>query len=380
MMVNRILAVFVLSLLPVGLGAAVSVGKLDETLLDPAYPAMQHWAKAGVQVAIESRDARAVIRLEPGHDLAAAVAIPHRIVQLSAGNYRIKQTLRLADGVVLRGLSPQQTKIILTMRGTRPTAVENQFVPWTTGVLFESVTQSGVENLTVAFDDSLPAPPDPRRGGQSYLDNPGGQDDLHVVAVRLSGSQHCWLSNVAIQNSGQHPLVIESSAHVTIDGVEIAGTYNKGDGSGNLLISGSEYCLLTGLTVSGINHISFVNDAFGRPSRYNVLINSRIAVDVRFRNPEASHNLLQECVIEVPSWHDFPPISLGWNATRANAAANTNLIYFCTITRDFSSSRTRFSIADNPNKVYHILANSTLKGNVEVAGPAPKASTLWPVR
>jgi hypothetical protein len=32
------------------------------------------------------------------------------------------------------------------------------------------------------------------------------------------------------------------------------------------------------------------------------------------------------------------------------------------------------------HKVYHILANSTLKGNVEVAGPAPKASTLWPVR
>src|SRR5690606_25320695 len=126
---------------------------------------------------------------------------------------------------------------------------------------------------------------------------------------------------------------------------------------------------------SGINHISFVNNAFAQPSRYNVLINSRIFVDVRFRNPEASHNLLQECVIEVPSWHDFPPISLGWNSTRLTGTT-TNLIYFCTITRDFSSSRTRFSIADNPNKVYHILANSTLKGNVEIAGPAPKASTL----
>lgn len=368
------------SLAPLCGGAAPVVGKLDESLLDPSYPDMAQWALAGVQKQTELNEARDIVRVEVGEDLAAAVAIPHRIVQLAAGVYRINETLRLADGVVLRGLSPQQTKLVLTLRGERPAAVEKQFVPWTTGLLLESVTLSGVENLTVVFDDTLPAPPDPRKGKASYLDNPGKRNDLHVVAVRFSGSKHCWLTNVTIRNSGQHPLVIESSRHITIDGVEIDGAYNKGEDSGNLWISGSEYCLLTGLNVTAINHVSFGNDSFGQPSRYNVLINSRLAVDVRFRNPEASHNLLQECVIEVPTWHDFPPISLAWNSAPGVAGTTTNLIYFCTITREFSSSRIRFSIADNPNRVYHILNNSTLKGNVDISGPAPKFSTLWPVR
>jgi hypothetical protein len=50
------------------------------------------------------------------------------------------------------------------------------------------------------------------------------------------------------------------------------------------------------------------------------------------------------------------------------------------VTRDFSSSNSRFSIADNPNVVYRIVANSRLKGNVDIAGPPPRTGTLHAVR
>lgn len=353
---------------------------MDNGLLDANYPDMSEWGQAGLGSDTKGDDTKERISLKPGDDLAAAVAQPNRIVQLAPGDYRITQALRFANNVLLKGAGIGRTKLISMLRGTRPTVHdETNFMPWTSSLLLQSVESSGIENLSVYYDDTLPPPPNPKEGDRSYADNPDGRDDLHVVAVRLSGCRNCWLSNVEIKNSGQHPLMLESSSQITIDGVQIEGAYNKGDGSGNLLISGSDHCLITGLQAGDINHISFTNDPQGTPSRYNVIVNSRIAVDVRFRNPEGSHNLLQECVIEVPAWHNFPPISIGWNGTNNNEHSKSNLIYFCTITRDFISGRSRFSVADNPNQVYYVLANSTLKGNVEAAGPAPKASTLWPV-
>lgn len=374
---------YFIALLTLGpcLGQAVPAAQPpDDALLDPAYPDMLRWALAGVQLPPAPNDPRPIIRLQPGDDLAAAIAEPNRIVMLAAGVYPIVSTLALADHVVLRGSSPFQTKLILKLRGIRPTATDQPFLPWTTGLLLENITASGIENLTVQFEDSLPPPPDPKLLARGYVDDPDGQKDLHVVAVRFSGSRQCWLTNVAIHNSGQHPLILESSSHITVADVEIKGAYNKGVDSGELLINGSEDCLLSGLTVADIRHVSFGRDARGQPSCGNVLINSRLAVDVRLRHPRVASNLIQECVIAVPEWHDFPPITLGWNPTHAVDADKTNLVYFCTITRDFLSAGTRFSIADNPNQVYHIFANSSRRGNVEVLGPAPKFSTLRPVR
>lgn len=354
--------------------------QLDESLLDPAYPQMRQWAEAGVQLNADTTQPSATLRLNPGDDLAAAVAIPNRILLLAPGTYYVPSTLRFAKQVVLRGVSAFQTKLILKMRGERPTAGNQPFTPWATGLLFENCRGSGLENVTVQFDDKLPPPPDPRLRTRGYVDDPDGQKNLHVVAVRFSGSSQCWLRNTVILNSGQHPLILESSDHLTIAGVEIKGTYNKGPDSGQLLIRGSSFCLLTELTIADITHVNFGNDARGNPSHHNVLINSRLTTDVRWQDPATHDNLIQACVIEVPLWHDFPPISLAWNSTQTAKANTTNLIYFCTITRDFSATRSRFSIASNPNRVYHVLANSSLKGNVEEHGPAPKFDTLHPVR
>ncbi|MCC6415818.1 MAG: hypothetical protein IT582_07920 [Opitutaceae bacterium] len=380
-----------------------ATAQLDESLLDPAYPEMRLWAAAGANLPVPGLASRTEIRLRPGEDLAAAVAVPNRIVRLEAGVYRVTDAVVFADNVILRGASPFQTKLILKMRGERPTATKGKPLPWTTGLLLENISGSGVENLSVQFEErsinalnlvrspnddsnqqqqvegSFPPPPDPRLRARGYVDDPDGQKDLHVVAVRFSGSRQCWLANVVIRNSGQHPILLESSNHLTLQNVEVSGTYNKGADSGSLRISGCEYCLLSGLTVADINHVSLGNDSFGHPSRFNVIQDSRLAVDLRIRDPETSGNLIQGCEIAVPAWHSFPPISLDWDGAKP-ISAQPNVLYFCTITRDFITERSRFSIADNPNQVYQIRANSATRGNVEVLGPAPKYSTLRPVR
>ncbi|MFM1851359.1 MAG: hypothetical protein RIS54_1043 [Verrucomicrobiota bacterium] len=117
--------------------------------------------------------------------------------------------------------------------------------------------QSGIEELTLVTNPQLPPPPDPRKGSVSYFNNPLGLIDLHVVPVRFSGSRDCWMQHVLIKNAGQHPLILESSAHLTINEVELDGAYNKGAKAGSLLISGSESCLIDTVTVTGIARVVF---------------------------------------------------------------------------------------------------------------------------
>jgi hypothetical protein len=381
MHISRLSIVF--GLFTVAAWAAPVVRSYHSPLLDPAYPNMHEWGQAGINfAALADAGTTTQVRLSPGDDLVAAVAVPQRIITLNPGSYDITEPLRFADGVTLRANSPYQTKLIVRLRGHQPTGPDaSGFTPWTSAILLEGVKNSGIENLTLLFDDTLPAPPSAQKRAGNYDMPTVGLDNLHVNFVRFSGSSNCWISSCVLRNSGNHPLIIESSNHITVEGVEIEGAYNQADDAGSILLMGNDHCLLVGVTATGINHLLFTSDHRGRANRFNVIANSRLNMDVRFQNPTARANLLQECVIAVPAWHNFPPISLAWSKLPEGATPDAdNLVYFCTITRDFGASNSSFSLADNPNKVYRILPNSTFKGNVEVVGPAPHAATLWPVK
>lgn len=355
------------------------VGQFDSTLLDSAYPDMAEWAKAGWQPPGDL-PARQAVNLKPGDDLAAVVSVPNRAIQLAAGTYEVANPLRFADNVLLRGAGTGLTKLVVRLRGTVPTKRDAQgFSTWTTGLLLESVKNSGVENLTVMYDDSLPLPPDPRRGKPAYVNDPDGQHNLHVALLRMTDCRNCWLGDSELLNAGDHPLIVEASKHITVENTEIAGTYNKAGLSGTVSVTGSEYCLFNSLQVRDINHFVLHEGTTDHPCRYNVIVNSRINVDVRFRDADSGHNLLQDCVIAVPAWHDFPPISQGSATEQERPPGSGNLIYLCTITRDFSSGGRSFSVADNPNRVYRVLDHFSLGATVEEAGPAPQNITLWPV-
>ena len=351
-------------------------------LLDPAYPNMQEWAQAGVLLKnLTETHLLKQVRLQPGEDLAAAVAIPEQVITLTPGIYQITQPLKFAHEVTLRADFPGQFQLVVNLRGKRPTKPDaSGYSPWTSALLLEGVNNSGIENLTIVFDHSQSAPVTTDNKLAAVDSTPFAQDDFHVVLVRFSGSFNCWITGCTLRDSGNHPLILESSNHITVDGVEIDGTYYKDEVSGSILLRGADHCLLTGMVVNHVNHLIFTSDYTGQSNHYNVITNSRFNMDLRFENPSAKANLLQECVIAVGAWHNFPPITLSWNKQRASTPLEYNLVYYCTITRDFGPSNSSFSVADNPNQVYRILANSTFKGNVEIAGPAPQAGTLWPVK
>ncbi|MFM1851360.1 MAG: hypothetical protein RIS54_1044 [Verrucomicrobiota bacterium] len=93
--------------------------------MDPAYPNMPRWAVAGIRQ-VPGNDLP-VIALAPGDDLAAAVVVPGRIVQLAPGDYPIDATLRFADRVILRGAGTNRTRLVINLRGTRPTEPDYKF-------------------------------------------------------------------------------------------------------------------------------------------------------------------------------------------------------------------------------------------------------------
>ena len=258
-----------------------------------------------------------------------------------------------------------------------PAVDKENAIPETTGVLFANTTGSGLENLSITMDESLLKPKAPYTGPSAYENNPHGQDILHITLVRFTDSQSSWLKNCELLNAGSHPLVLDNSRHLTIEGTEIYGAYHKSKGLGMVVLSGVEFSLLDGIMIRDINHILLRGGTDGRQTRYNVIVHSRMTVDVRFISKNTDHNLLENCHIAVPATHHAPPIAY---LTKTEELPSTNLLYLCTITRDFPTGNRRFSVADNPNIVYRLLGATTLATSVEELGAAPIRNTLWPVQ
>lgn len=354
--------------------ATPSAVALDPTRLDPQYPEMKIWAAAGVVFSELPSSEPLEVHLKPGDDLAAAVAVADRTVVLAPGIYPIAQTLLIANRVILRGAGFGKTRLQIMMRDSQSTSTDGTACP--VGILLENAEGSGLEKLTITMDESLPPPPDPHDGPYAYDNNPKGQDDLHLTLVKIEGSKNCWIKDCQLINAGSHPLILNNSRHLTIEDTEIRGTYNKSEDSGTLIISGSESCLLIGLEVRDINHVIVCESATGNRSRNNVFIHSAFNVDVRFLDGDTGFNLLENCSIAVPAWHHSPPII---HLNTSGQIQNSNLLYMCTITRDFPVGNRRFGVADNPNLVYRLVSSDIEKTLVEVAGPSPVGNTLWPV-
>lgn len=346
---------------------------------DPQYPTMQQWAQAGVRVDEIQQHSPREVWLKPGDDLLTAAARENCRIHLAPGSYFLEDRLTLANHVVIRGSGIGRTRLVVMLRDQQhtPATESEDAIPETTGVLFAGTTGSGLEELSITMDESLLKPNAPNTGPYAYDNNPHGQDDLHITLVRFSDSQNSWLKNCELLNAGSHPLVLENSRHLTIEGTEIYGAYNKSQGLGMVVLSGVEFSLLDDVMIRDINHMLLRGGSDGRDTRYNVIANSLITVDVRFISQKTDHNLMENCQIAVPATHHAPPIAY---LTETKELPSTNLLYLCTITRDFPTGNRRFSVADNPNLVYRLLGATTFATRVDKLGPAPIRNTLWPVQ
>lgn len=348
---------------------------------DSAFPASASWARAGA-AAGDSTAAPVVATLRPGDDVQAAVdaaASTGGVVLLRDGDYPLHRTLRLRPGVIVRGTDRVRTRLVLHLRGTRPAgAAIDDPAAWTSGIELDAVERAGLEDVTVIFDPTLPAPTDPRRTKAAYGDDPAGRRDLHVVSVAITAARDCWVARSLILNSGSHPLVVSDCEQVTVDEVVIEGAHNRGPGSGLLNLVRSTSVRLTGLRVRDINTFVLHGGAAGAPCRYNVVADSRFEIDLRVHGAGTRDNLFEHCAIAVPAWLLRPPLSPGNAQAREAPPGPGNLLYLCTVTRDYGPGERAFSTADDPNQVYEVLQRHARERQPSVRryAPAPQSGSL----
>lgn len=348
---------------------------------DPAFPDVEHWARAGVRGGIPS--AAPVGRVEPGGDLQAAIDRAHAAgggaVILGEGDHELSQTLHLRSGVVLRGERPGAVRIHLRLRGTF--AAErgaDGYAEWATGLSGRSVRRAGLENLTVVFDDRLPPPPTLRTHPEAFINDPGGRADLWVVSVRFTTSEDCWIDRCRILNSGTHPVLIEASRHVTVRDTEIDGAHNKGGrGAGYFNITRSEYTLVERVRVRDLRHVAIQNADASHPCRYTVVVNCHFEVDLNFHNGDSGHHLVQDTTIAVPPWHWWHPVGAGVPGQHLPPGPGT-LFLRCRISRTYPDPKRNYTLAEDPATVYRL--RDTFDRNrpiLEPSGPAPAGGTLY---
>jgi hypothetical protein len=349
------------------------------------FPSVQHWMRAGVEGGIPT-SLPIVARVTPDDDLQAAIDTAPAtggIIALTAGRYRLTTTLRLRSGIVLRGTGPKTTLLDLGLRNSQPADLRIATPSeWVAGVRLEGIDRAGLMNLAITFDSTVPRPPDLRAMPNPWVDNPGGQADLHVVSILFQQTRNCWLVNCVIENSGSHPLVIADSQHVTLEFLEIAGTHNRGPGSGSLALIGSEYVLASEVRTRAINGVVLQSQTDSAACRANLFLHARFETDLRLHGSGTTDNLLENCVIRVPAWLNHPPLSPGNAAARQAPPGPGNLLHLCTITREFPAAARVFSMADDPTQIYQVIQTHVRDGatSVEIFGPAPAAASLLPPR
>lgn len=352
-----------------------------QTAADSIFPALAEWARAGAAAAY-SATAPIVATLRPGDDVQAAVdtaAVAGGVILLQEGDYPLHRTLQLRSGVIIRGADRVRTRLVLQMRAARPVGVAaDQPAAWARGVDLTSIERAGLEEVTVVFDPTLPAPANPRLNKGAYADDPGGRRDLHVVSVAFTSARDCWLAHSLILDSGSHPLVLSDCERITVDEVVIEGAHNRGPGSGLLNLARSTGVRLTGLRVRDINTFMLHGGAAGAPCRYNVVADSRFEIDLRIHGAGTRDNLFENCAIAVPAWLLRPPLSPGNAEAREAPPGPGNLLYLCTVTRDYGPGARAFSTADDPNQVYELLQRNVRERQASVSpyAPAPVSGTL----
>lgn len=276
-----------LSVVLVGSAWAAEPGDRGVTPLPDRYltdfPAMARWAAAGVAGGIPEVPVRTTV--QPGADLAAAIAGGPGTVVLAAGTWRIAQHLNLPAGVVLRGAGPDT---ILALEATAE-------------IRLDGVQRSGLERLRITHaaaatwmaahpyrplslvgaDDPAIAPTPPGTTLRYPKLTLVSCDDPAVpaghVAVRLSKAADCWLDEVRIEAAADAPFAFRHCQRLTVRKLQVDGTARPGTGTGIARIHQVSDSLFYRWDVRDIRQIRFGGDSAG-----NVFLASAFAVPVYF--------------------------------------------------------------------------------------------------
>jgi len=287
--------------------------QLDSTLLDARFPAMAEWAKVGVEGGIpDSLSTKVQMTITPKDNLQESidkVAKKGGVLLLSPGEYVINEPIYLRSGVILRGVSKKTVLLSVKIHGYFWRIKYQKRVG---AILLHGIENAGVENLTLKYDAATFQPFDRDSDSAAWsidvFHKPEKRDTtLFVESIWLHQSRNCWVQDCTILWSGSDPIRITSSDHMTCRRNFIDRCYNKNDGGmGYYNISNSRYVLICNETIKRIRHLAIQNF-----SKYNVLIDNELEVDVNFHDGDDGFNLIQGNRSKIPMWHSWEPISDG---------------------------------------------------------------------
>ncbi|MFZ4726142.1 MAG: hypothetical protein ACOYMD_11925 [Paludibacter sp.] len=287
--------------------------KLDATLRDARFPAMAEWAKAGVEGGIpDSVSTKVQLKITPKANLQKAIDLVAKkggVLLLLPGEYVINEPINLRSGVILRGASKNSVLLSVKIHGYFWRTKNQKRMG---AILLHGIENAGVENLTVKYAAANFEPNDKDLATSAWTIDVFHKPDLRdttlfVEQVWIHQSRNCWVQNCNILWSGSDPIRITLSDHITCRRNFIDRCYNKNDGGmGYYNISNSRYVLICNEKIRRIRHLAIQNF-----SKYNVIIDNDLEVDINFHDGDAGSNLVQGNRSKIPTWHSWEPISVG---------------------------------------------------------------------
>lgn len=272
----------------------------DESKLDPDYPQMLEWQKAGVPAGIPFRNEWPVVAvLEPTDSAGINAALNANwrdafrnggaTIFLKNGTYTIDKTVLMKPGLHLVGESRNGVIMLITM--TTQTNPQEELSAFS----FDSILDAGIANLTIRGGHGTPNP--------STFNNV--KPDFMVTSVNFFRAYNCWVDDVNIIDSGTHPIAGWDAKNITIRGCYVDGAWNKGEqGRGYFAMMG-HYWLVVDNHIRQLRHFGLQKQY----CRYNVVFRNFIEQDVNFHDDDDGNNLIEANRIEIPttikgpSWH-----------------------------------------------------------------------------
>lgn len=276
----------------------------DESKMDPDYPQMQEWRKAGVSGGIPLRESWPVVAVLEPTDSAGINAVLNSVwrdahrngggtVFLKNGTYTIDQTVSMRPSLQLVGESREGVVLWVTVTSD-PDPASDQ-IP--SAILFQAIPNAGIANLTIQGGMGTP------RQDRMVFQNL--KPEFTVDSVNFERADNCWVDDVNIIDSGRHPIASWNAKNITIRGCYVDGAWNKGElGRGYFALQGS-YFLVVENHVRRLRHFGLQKQY----CEYNVVFGNFIEQDINFHDGDLGHNLIEKnriilpTSIPSPNWH-----------------------------------------------------------------------------
>jgi len=360
-------------------------GVLDESRLDPRFPEMREWAKAGVVGGIPLRNTLEIkFRLQPGEDLQAAidqVALSGGgVVLLEPGDHRISKTIKMKSGVVVRGADKEQTVVKIVMKapffkisGGKPaTAIE-----------INMAERVGLEDLTFRYAAVDFEPIDKEDFNAPWERSPfheveARDHQLFVNMIVFADSRNCWVDNCNLLWAGAHSIGLANCQHMTMRNNFIDRAYVKKDSmhGGYYGVWGTSYSLFYNEKVRRIRHFALMS----RGCRYNVVYRCDMEVDINFHDKDDGQNLVEKTLVATPVWHSWDAIGIGAQGKHDPPGPRNFLFDNIAISKGVEGYNRRGPISE-PGKIYEVTKEFGKPIVSELMNEAPPlANTLYVVK